>query len=176
MSISDKKQNLDQATFRPDHGCDNNGIQYSCGHINPLQRALVNNGLAKIHSIQAKIEENIKNNKAMVTFLKEFENEILEFAKVRCEEIRDINSELRSNLDNYECNCLENYECSNCEDLESEKDKQAKNLANAKEKIAELEKNVKDQANQNDILSMALAKSKTKFDTIKNIVENLSEL
>ena len=122
MSISDKKQNLDQATFRPDHGCDNNGIQYSCGHINPLQRALVNNGVAKLNSIKESLQKAIAD-------IDTFSSEILEFAKVRCEDVRSVNHELRDALDNYECNCEIDYNnCPYCEtkndtidDLESDK-------------------------------------------------------
>ena len=53
----------------------------------------------------------------------------MEFAKVRCEDVRSVNIELRDALDNYECNCEIDYDnCPNCEtkndtidDLESDK-------------------------------------------------------
>lgn len=116
MSISDKKQNLDQATFRPDYGADNNGIQYSCGHINPLQRALVNNGVARLNLIKESLQ-------TALTDIDTFSSEILEFAKVRCEDVRSVNSELRDALDNYECDCEIDWDnCPNCEYTRDERD------------------------------------------------------
>jgi len=122
MSISKDKQNLNENQFSPDFGTDDNGIQYSCGHINPLQRALVNNGVAKLNLIKETLQKAI-------TDIDTFSSEILEFAKVRCEDVRWINSELRDALDHYECNCEIDYDnCPYCEtkndtidDLESDK-------------------------------------------------------
>ena len=163
MSISDKKQNLDQATFRPDYGCDDNGIQYSCGHINPLQRALVNNGVEKLNAIKESLLKAI-------TDIDNFSNEILEFAKVRCEEVREVNSELRSALDNYECNCEIDYDdCPYCErkndaidDLESDK-------ADLEEKIVELK-------DKKEELENALLESNVKIQEILHSFNNLEKL
>jgi len=162
MSISDKKQNLDQATFRPDHGCDDHGIQYSCGHINPLQRALVNNGVEKLNAIKESLLKAI-------TDIDNFSNEILEFAKVRCEEVREINIELRSAVDNG-CGCNPNWEdCPYCErkndaidDLESDK-------ADLEEKIVELK-------DKKEELENALLESNVKIQEILHSFDNLEKL
>lgn len=82
MSISDKKQNLDQA-FRPDYGCDDNGIQYSCGHINPLQRALVNNGVAKLNSIKDENGNIIPKQKDLHKIIEISRNRHLAFQDIK---------------------------------------------------------------------------------------------
>lgn len=140
MSISDKKQDINNSTFSPEYGADNNGIQYSCGHINPLQKALANNGVAKLNSIKESLQKAI-------TDIDDFSSEILEFAKVRCEDVRSINIELRDALDNYECNCEIDYDnCPYCEskndtidDLESDKYDLEQEIVAIKDKKEELE-------------------------------------
>ena len=170
MSISDKKQNLDQATFRPDYGSDNNGIQYSCGHINPLQRALVNNGVAKLNSIKESLQKAI-------TDIDDFSSEILEFAKVRCEDVRSVNSELREALDNYECNCEIDYDnCPYCEskndtidDLESDKYK----LQTQLKEVLEI---VDNQVLKIEELENALLESNVKIQELLHSFNNLETL
>jgi len=163
MSISDKNQNLDHENFEPDYGSDNNGIQYSCGHINPLQRALVNNGVEKLNAIKESLLKAI-------TDIDNFSNEILEFAKVRCEDVRSINSELRNALDNSECNCEPDYDdCPYCErkndaidDLESDK-------ADLEEKIVELK-------DKKEELENALLESNVKIQELFHSFKNLETL
>jgi len=163
MSISDKNQNLDHENFEPDYGSDNNGIQYSCGHINPLQRALVNNGVEKLNAIKESLLKAI-------TDIDNFSNEILEFAKVRCEDVRSINSELRNAVDNSECNCEPDYDdCPYCErkndaidDLESDK-------ADLEEKIVELK-------DKKEELENALLESNVKIQELFHSFKNLETL
>ena len=170
MSISDKKQNLDQATFRPDYGSDNNGIQYSCGHINPLQRALVNNGVAKLNSIKETLQKAL-------TDIDTFSSEILEFAKVRCEDARSVNIELRDALDNYECNCEIDYDnCPYCEtknetidDLEIDKF----SFQNQLEKVLGI---VDDQVLKIQELESELFKSNVKIQELFHSFNNLETL
>jgi hypothetical protein len=162
-TISKDKQNLNENQFRPDFGTDDNGIQYSCGHINPLQRALVNNGVEKLNAIKESLLKAI-------TDIDNFSNEILEFAKVRCEEVREVNSELRSALDNYECSCEPDYDnCPYCErkndaidDLESDK-------ADLEEKIVELK-------DKKEELENALLESNVKIQEILHSFNNLEKL
>ena len=131
MSNDTKTQNLNEQIFTPDYGSDNHGIAYSCGHINPLQRALLNNGLQKIEKIRSHIQKTLIE-------MNNFNEEIMEFAKNRCEDIRLINAELRDAVDEG-CNC----ECEYCDTLQNDKEDlqieideleyQVKNLENDKE-------------------------------------------
>lgn len=170
MSISNDKQNINTSTFRPDYGTDDNGIQYSCGHINPLQRALVNNGVAKLNSIKESLQKAL-------TDIDTFSTEILEFAKVRCEDVRSINSELRNALDNYECNCEIDYDnCPNCErkndaidDLESDK----YDLQNQLKEVLEI---VDNQVLKIEELENALLSSNVKIQEILHSFDNLETL
>jgi hypothetical protein len=163
MSISDKNQNLDHANFEPEYGSDNNGIQYSCGHINPLQKVLKNNAIQSFdlikHSLQTAICE-----------IEHFQKQILEFAKVRCEDVRSINSELRNAVDNSECNCEPDYDdCPYCErkndaidDLESDK-------ADLEEKIVELK-------DKKEEIENALLESNVKIQELFHSFKNLETL
>jgi len=162
MSIADTKQNLNENHYRPDYGTDGNGIQYSCGHINPLQRALVNNGVEKLNSIKNNLEDAINS-------INDFTTEILDFAKNRCEEIREVNRELRSALDNYECSCLDYYECENCNDLENEK-------SELNDKINEMQAVINEKETLLNETKNALEKMQKKFEMVKDLVENLEEL
>jgi len=166
MSISDRKQNLNESQFTPDYASDDHGIQYSCGHINPLQRALVNNGVQKLNAIKESLLKAIID-------IDNFSNEILEFAKVRCEEVRKINSELRNTVDSgcgCECECEPDYDnCPYCErkndaidDLESDKAYLEEVIVELKDKKEELEN--------------ALLNSNVKIQEILHSFNNLEKL
>lgn len=167
MSISKDKQNLHQASFKPDYGCDKHGIQYSCGHINPLQKALANNGIAKLNSIKESLQRAIND-------IENFSSEILDFAEVRCEDVRSINIELRDALDNYECNCeIDWNDCPHCEemrderdDLESEKNDLQQEIVELNDKIEELESKIEELEN---FLLESNVKNQEIFKSFNNI-------
>jgi hypothetical protein len=114
---NDTLQNLNEKDFKPDYGTDKHGIQYSCGHINPLQKALKLNTLPKLEAIKSNLE-NLKNSiDVMIGDANYIANEVMEFAKTRCEDVRSINRELRDTIENG-CGCSSNDNCDNCSDLE----------------------------------------------------------
>jgi hypothetical protein len=163
MSISKDKQNLNENQFSPDFGTDDNGIQYSCGYINPLQRALVNNGVEKLNAIKESLLKAI-------TDIDNFSNEILEFAKVRCEEVREVNSELRSALDNSECNCEPDYDnCPHCEYTREERDSLEIEKFDIEQEMVALK-------DQNKELSKALLESNVKIQELFHSFNNLETL
>ena len=57
--MSNDIQNTNENQFRPSFGTDNHGIQYSCGHINPLQRVMKNNCIQALDSIKSNFESAI---------------------------------------------------------------------------------------------------------------------
>lgn len=176
MSIPTNKQNLNEKDFTPDHSTDDHNIQYSCGHINPLQRALANNGVEKLNSIKANLEKAIED----ITY---FTNEILSFAEKRCEAIRSVNQELRNAVDDG-CGCEPNYDnCPYCEnlrdekdDLESEKSELESEVATLNDKVEELENLIQGKQKLNNEVSNSLKNMEKKFSMVKNLVENLEEL
>ena len=167
MSISKDKQNLDQTTFRPAHGCDNNGIQYSCGHINPLQKALVNNGIAKLNSIKESLQRAIND-------IENFSSEILDFAEVRCEDVRSINIELREALDNYECNCeIDWNDCPHCEDMRDERDDLESEKSDLQQEIVELNDKIEELESKKEELENFLLESNVKIQELFKSFNNL---
>lgn len=136
--MSNETQNTNENQFHPSYGTDNHGIQYSCGHINPLQRVLKNNCIQVLDSIKNDFENIISS----IDIMKE---EILSFAKNRCEEIRSINNELR-NLTiegcecERECNCQPDYDnCPYCEDYRYERDEFESEKCDLQDEKEELE-------------------------------------
>jgi hypothetical protein len=163
MSISDKNQNLDHADFEPEYGSDNNGIQYSCGHINPLQKVLKNNAIKSFDLIKNSLQTAICE-------IEHFEKQILGFAKVRCEDVRSINRELRDALDNSEPDYDYYYDnCPHCEYIRDERD----SLEIAKFDIEQEMVALKD---QNKELSKALLESNVKIQELFHSFKNLETL
>jgi len=163
MSISDKNQNLDHANFEPEYGSDNNGIQYSCGHINPLQKVLKNNAIQSFDLIKSSLQ-------AAICEIEHFEKQILGFAKVRCEDVRSINSELRNALDNSECNCEPDYDdCPHCEYTREERDSLEIEKFDIEQEMVALK-------DQNKELSKALLESNVKIQELFHSFKNLETL
>lgn len=182
---NDALQNLNEETFNPDYGSDDHGIAYSCGHINPLQRALKNNALPKLENIKSNLE-NFKNSiQAMIEDVDYVKNEVMDFAKNRCEEIRSINSELRETIEDG-CGCS-SRDCDNCSDLRSDKeDLRDENnmlendkyeLENEKEELTnqvkELENKVNSLSEQKEVITKSFKEIKEKYQYLKCIFDNI---
>lgn len=167
MSISKDKQNLNQASFRPDYGTDKHGIQYSCGHINPLQKALVNNGIAKLNSIKESLQQAI-------TDIENFSSEILDFAEVRCEDVRSINIELRNAIDDCVCNCEIDWDnCPHCEGMRDERDDLENEKCDLQDKIIELKGVIEELENDKEELQNLLLESNGKIQELFKSFNNL---
>lgn len=154
----DKKQNLNEQEFVPDFGADNNGIQYSCGHINPLQKALTVNGKEQMKTI-------VRGLKTALNGLEKYNQEILKFATTRLEEVRSINIELRSHTTS-ECSCLDDYECQSCEEYRDEIRDLQNDLDFIKEKEEEL-------FAKNTELEEKIIILQEKYDYLKQLVDSL---
>jgi predicted nucleic acid-binding Zn-ribbon protein len=170
MSISKDKQNLNQASFRPGYGSDKHGIQYSCGHINPLQKALVNNGIAKLNSIKESLKQAI-------TDIENFSSEILDFAEVRCEDVRSINRELRDAIDYCVCNCEIDWDnCPNCEGMRDERDDLESEKYDLEQEIVELKDKIEDLENDKEELQNFLLESNGKIQELFKSFNNLETI
>ncbi len=154
----DKKQNLNEQEFVPDFGTDNNGIQYSCGHINPFQKALTVNGKEQMKTI-------VRGLKIALNGLEKYNQEILKFATTRLEEVRSINAELRSHTTG-ECSCLDDYECQSCEECRDEIIDLQNDLDFIKEKEEEL-------FAKNTELEEKIIILQEKYDYLKQLVDSL---
>lgn len=186
--MSNDAQNLNEETFRPDYGTDNHGIQYSCGHINPLQRALKNNAFPRLQNIKNNLE-NLQNSiQTIIQDADYIKDELMDFAKNRCEEIRSINSELRDAIENG-CDCSSDGDCDNCYDLRSEKsdlieerdelENNTDELKNQKEKleneVEELEKNLQSLEQEKKTLEKDFQEIKEKYHYLKWIFDTIQE-
>jgi len=177
---NDTLQNLDEETFRPDHGTDNHGIQYSCGHINPLQRALNRNTLPKLATIKTTLESFKDCLNVIIEDVDYIKNEVMEFAKTRCEEIRSINSELRQTVDDG-CSCSDsNSECDNCYNLENDKEnliEERDDLENRKSEleiqVEELETTVKTLKEEKENFEISFKEIKEKYSYLKCIFDEI---
>ena len=168
--MSNETQNTNENQFHPSYGTDNHGIQYSCGHINPLQRVMKNNCIQALDSIKSNFESAISS----IDTIKE---EILSFAKNRCEEIRSINNELR-NLTmegcECECNCQPDYDnCPYCEDYRDEIEDLESEKCDLQEKVVDLQDEVADLEEKQEKLQNSLLEANAK---IQELFHSLSDI
>jgi hypothetical protein len=164
--MSNDTQNTNESDFRPSFGTDNHGIQYSCGHINPLQKVMKNNCIQALDSIKSNFESAISS----IDTIKE---EILCFAKKRCEDIRSINIELRNLTKegcDCECECVPDYDnCPYCEDYRYDRDFFESEKYELEEKVVELQ----DEATElQESLLEANAKIQELFHSLNDIEKN----
>lgn len=128
-------QNTSNSQFCPEYGSDDNGIAYSCGHINPLQKTMKNNIALSLQDIKKLSLEIAKISRNII-------KEAIEFAEIRCEDIRSINSELRESLDN--ANDYTDYECSQCDEYSYDIDNLKEKLETTKKELEEANDKIKD--------------------------------
>ena len=168
--MSNETQNTNESDFHPSYGTDNHGIQYSCSHINPLRKVMENNCIQALDSIKSNFESAISS----IDTIKE---EILSFAKNRCEEIRSINNELR-NLTmegcECECNCQPDYDnCPYCEDYRYERDEFESEKCDLQEKVVDLQDEVADLEEKQEKLQNSLLEANAK---IQELFHSLSDI
>lgn len=170
--MSNDIQNTNESDFRPSFGADNHGIQYSCGHINPLKRVLKNNCIQTFDSIKNNLESAISS-------INTIQEEMLSFANNRCEAIRSINNELR-NLTiegcdcERECDCQPDYDnCPYCESYRDERDDFEFEKCGLEQKVVklkytqeELEENVMELKDKEEKLQNALLEANAKIQEL----------
>jgi hypothetical protein len=133
MSITDF-QNTNENVFTPNYGSDSHGIAYSCGQINPLQKTMKNN-------IALSFDDIRKHALAIAKISRTIIKESIEFANTRCEEVRNINIELRNAVDNG-CDCRS--DCSMCDEYYSEIESLKDDLETARKELEEANSTIND--------------------------------
>lgn len=176
---NDNLQNLNEETFKPEYGSDDHNIPYSCSHINPLQRALKNNALPKLENIKSTLESFKNSIQAIIEDVDYVKNEVMDFARNRCEKIRAINSELRDKVDNG-CGCDCDCECYNCSDLRSDKEalrEERDDLENDKEElnnqVEELQNKIHSLENDKEVITKSFKEVKEKYLYLKLIFDKI---
>jgi predicted nucleic acid-binding Zn-ribbon protein len=174
---NDNLQNLNENTFKPDYGSDKHDIAYSCGHINPLQRALKNNTLPKLENIKSNLESFKNSIEAIIEDVEYIKTEVLDFAKNRCEAIRSINSELRDTIENG-CEC--NSDCDNCYDLRSDKEdlrEERDDLVDSKSELSDeveaLQNKLNSLENEKEVIATSFKEVKEKYLYLKLIFDKI---
>ena len=120
----------------------------------------------------------IKSNfESAISSIDTIKEEILSFAKNRCEAIRSINNELR-NLTmegcECECNCQPDYDnCPYCEDYRYERDEFESEKCDLQEKVVDLQDEVADLEEKQEKLQNSLLEANAK---IQELFHSLSDI
>lgn len=167
--MSNTTQNLNEATFAPDFGKDSNGIAYSCGHIDPLQRA-IQDAVEKIKAVQSTLTNINESLNEANDELADIADDFIDFSNNRLEAVREINKDLRYFADENAGN--QGY----ISDLESDKEDLNDEIKELNNEIKQLNNKVENLTTDLQALEGKYSQISKKFEIVKGIIEDLDEL